>query len=119
MPIRRLFGLLVCALSLSSAPVLAQTVSFVDKDGAPAADYIEFTRAYVRVEDASANTAPGFAEAVSVTLAAVLAGDSETLSLTETGPDTGIFEGSMNIGRSPALPDGHLQTAIQAGPPVV
>jgi hypothetical protein len=119
MPIRRLFGLLVCVLSLSSAPVLAQTVSFIDEAGAPAADYLEFARAYVRVEDAAANTVPGFAEAVSVTLATVLAGDSETLSLTETGPDTGIFEGSMNIGRSPALPDGHLQTAIQAGPPVV
>ncbi|HET9227224.1 MAG TPA: hypothetical protein VFR31_11185, partial [Thermoanaerobaculia bacterium] len=120
MPFRRLFGLSVFALLLLSSPVLAQTVSFIDENGGSASSYLEFTRAYVRVEDPAANTSSGSPDTVSVTLSAALSGDSEVLSLTETGPGTGVFEGGMYIARSPAVPaDGYLETWIQAGPPVV
>jgi hypothetical protein len=116
MPIRRLFGLLVCALSLSSTPILAQTVSFVDGTGAEASSYLEETEARVRVTDS--DPAPLNVDTVQVTLTADLSGDSEVLELRETDRDSGVFEGRIKLVRG-ATPSqaGILETGFSVGPP--
>ncbi len=120
MSIRHYVGLCLGVLLLLAAPALAQTVSFVDANGSPASAYLEGTRVHVRVSDPAANTYPWSQETVLVTLSTALAGDTEFLSLSETGADTGVFEGSLALaqGSLPYRPD-VLETAVQAGPPVV
>ncbi len=48
--------------------------------------------AYIRVVDESANANPGIIETVSVTVGDSTTGDSEQITLYETGPNTGVFE---------------------------
>lgn len=48
---------------------------------------------FVRVEDADQNLDPVVAERVEVVASSASTGDSETITLTETGPDTGVFAG--------------------------
>ncbi|HEX6863719.1 MAG TPA: hypothetical protein VF414_12920, partial [Thermoanaerobaculia bacterium] len=116
MPIRRLFGLLVCALSLSSSPVLAQTVSFIDGSGADASVYLEKTEARVRVT--VSDPSPANVDTVQVTLTTALSGDSEVVSLRETYRDSGVFEGRIRLDNnaSPSQP-GTLEAGALAGPP--
>ncbi len=118
MPIRRLFGLLVCALSLSSAPALAQTVSFVDGSGADTSVYLEKTEARVRVTDS--DPSPSNVDTVQVTLTAAVSGDSEVVSLRETYRDSGVFEGRIRLDNN-ASPSqaGILEAGTLAGPPAV
>ncbi|HEX3131917.1 MAG TPA: hypothetical protein VH394_31555, partial [Thermoanaerobaculia bacterium] len=119
MSIRRYVGLCLGMLLLLAAPGLAQTVSFVDANGSAVSTYLEKTRVFIRVEDPSANTYPWSAETVYVSLSAGLSGDFESLGLTETGRDTGVFEGSMALDFGTLYQSGVLETALQAGPPVV
>ena len=64
---------------------------------------------YIRVADADLNTNSTLAQTVQVTVAAQT-GDNETVTLTETGPNTGIFTGSLpTSGGSPV--SGVLQVA--------
>ncbi|MEA2603350.1 MAG: large repetitive protein, partial [Acidobacteriota bacterium] len=94
----------------------AQTLTFVDAAGRPASFYLESTRVYVQVEDPAANS-PGTVNTVPVTLQADLSGDQEILQLTETGEDTGLFQGFMDLRTGPGLPgDGRLETTAD-GPP--
>lgn len=51
---------------------------------------------FVTVTHASANTNPSVAETVTVTLTSPT-GDMETLTLTETGPDTGVFRNTTGL----------------------
>src|SRR5688572_17121826 len=93
---RMLLLLLVCcafATSVSAQPA----VELLREDGNPADVYLEGTGVVVRVTDLPANTDPGAFENVVVNLALQLSGDWDTLSLTETGTDTGIFEGRMPL----------------------
>jgi len=46
---------------------------------------------FVTVQDTDLNTDPGSAQTVGVKLTDATSGDSETLTLTETGLNTGIF----------------------------
>ncbi|MBN1794490.1 MAG: fibronectin type III domain-containing protein [Candidatus Omnitrophica bacterium] len=52
---------------------------------------------YVTVEDADENVSPGTQETVEVTVQDLQTGDSETLTLQETGNDTGIFRNSSGF----------------------
>ena len=52
--------------------------------------------AYVRVEDWNVAD-PNLFETVTVSLGALVSGDSEDLFLTETGKDTHVFEGAIEI----------------------
>jgi len=51
---------------------------------------------YVQVEDGDQNLNPAVAETIVATLVNAITGDNELVTLTETGPDTGIFTGSMS-----------------------
>ena len=112
----------MCALILGIVilPSLAagQTVSFIDADGNAATTYLESSTAYVQVNDAAANLNPGAADTVQAQLTSLLAGDIETLTLTETGDATGIFEGSIELYLGLATAEnGIFDTNEDAGPP--
>ena len=57
---------------------------------------------YVQVADGDQNTDPTTIQTVTVTLTDNISGDTETLTLTETGPNTGKFIGSVGSTRSTA-----------------
>ncbi len=57
---------------------------------------------YVQVADGDQNTDPTARETVTITLVDNISGDTETLVLTETGPNTGEFRGSVASTRSTA-----------------
>ena len=82
---------------VATAAMKGNGVLFVDAAGQPATVYLESSRAYVRVVSASGNTNPSSADTVPVQLLAELSQDTETLTLTETGPSTSVFEGSIAL----------------------
>ena len=68
----------------------------------------------MRVTDPSANN--DFSrETVSATVTSDLAGDSEPLSLLETGPETGVFEGLIDLEPGGTLSAPTLATGTSAG----
>ncbi len=92
-------------LGLSSATDTAQvgaaSVEFIDRFGNPTDVQFEGGWARVRVTQPSANLSPGTADTLYATLQTVRVDgtvrDSETVQLTETGPDTGIFTGQIKL----------------------
>ncbi|HEX3128414.1 MAG TPA: Ig-like domain-containing protein, partial [Thermoanaerobaculia bacterium] len=85
--------------SSDSATVAASAVTFIDRlEGRPTDVYLEGGSVIVRVVDLAANTSPSAFDTVSVGLSMQLSGDVETLTLRETGPATGVFEGRMYMG---------------------
>jgi len=109
-----------CLLGLVPAALLGQSVAFVDAQGQPASEYLEVTRAYVRVVDPGANQSSAIAESVTVELTTAVWSDQEFLTLQETGPGSGVFEGSIRLLVSgPNLQgNGYLETGIANGPPI-
>src|SRR5437763_12054517 len=118
---------LFCALS---SQALGQTLSLLDASGAfdirfieatgePALVLVEDGTARVRVTGPAANANPNLAETVTVHLQTVYSQDQEDLTLTETGPDTGVFEGSirLNYAYSGTPYDGTLDTGRNSSPP--
>ena len=105
MRIDRRRALSVLMLWCSPAVAVGQTASsetlFLDVEGLPTAVVLESSRAYVRVVDSSENRLPSSVEVTSATILVTLTGDSESLGLTETGPDTGVFERSSSGRRRP------------------
>lgn len=70
---------------------------------------------YFEVKDCDENKNHSLAETVPLNLASLpaFAGDSETVTLTETGPNTGIFRGSASLKRfSGALQSGYLDVVL-------
>ena len=112
--------LVVTILAVIGAPASGQTLSFVDAEGLPATGYLDNTTATLRLDDATANFDSGALDTVLVALSTQLAGDAESLTLTETTVDSGVFEGSIGLATSaaPSLP-GILETWTDAGPPFV
>ncbi len=106
----------ILSLGALASPALGQTVSFVDGKGAVAASYVEGGRAIVRVEDPTANVSPQ-ADAVQVELTSSRGGDDEFLTLTETGPSTGVFQGTIRLAPGFASQPGVLETAVSPDPP--
>jgi VCBS repeat-containing protein len=110
---------LILSLCALASQALGQTVSFLDEDGAVTAVYVEGSRALVRVEDSSANISPA-ADTVQVQLTSSRCGDAETLTLTETGPVTGVFRGEIKLAAVPpgsASQPGVLETVVNPDPP--
>ena len=98
--------------------ITGNAVLFIDAAGQPAAVYLESSRAYVRVMSSSADISPSTADTVPVQLAGELSQDSETLTLTETGPNTSVFEGSIALGPAAGgaiSGNGILQTTESGG----
>lgn len=84
--------------SLDTAGVTATSVRFIDRrEGRPAERYVEVSEVVVRVTDPGANADAGDFDSVTVTLSRTV--DAESLTLLETGPDTGVFEGRMRLGK--------------------
>ncbi len=69
-------------------------VEFTDPAGNPVDGYdmsAGETSVYIKVTDSAANTSAGIVNTVSVTVVDNVTGDSETVILTETGANTGVF----------------------------
>ncbi len=88
----------------------ACTLDLINSLGNPVLSYQGNERVYVRVADADQNTQADSAQTISVSLRNLNLGDSETLLLTESGNDTGIFQGSIpsSLGGGQTSGDGVL-----------
>jgi hypothetical protein len=82
--------------SSATATVVRASVSFIRPRDGRTTDLLLANSAFpVRVTDASRNHDPAVVENLSVLVSLVLVGDYETITLHETGPDTGVFEGAI------------------------
>jgi VCBS repeat-containing protein len=104
---------------VAQAAVAGNGVLFIDAAGQPAVSYLESSRAYVRVTSTAGNYDPSVANQVTVQIVAQLSTDSEELVLTETGPNTGIFEGSipLRLSYGSAYPNNGFLETIEVGHP--
>lgn len=106
----------------TAARVLPLVLEFTDATGAPVDSYAIHQRIHVRAFDILANTSPAAPDLLSAEIQAHRptdgASDLETVSLTETGPNTGVFTGWIDMRRaySATEQDGLLQLAMN-GPP--
>ncbi|MEM7350688.1 MAG: hypothetical protein AAF657_07780, partial [Acidobacteriota bacterium] len=108
----------ILSLLMLPAAASAQTLAFIDGEGQVTSTVLETTAATLRVEDAAANIDPGFAEEVVVSLSTQVSGDAEVVYLRETGDDTGVFEGSIDLALGdPPSQFGVLETSTDFGPP--
>ncbi len=88
---------------------------FANAAWANVATYEEGDTLYLEVTDADENTAPATADTVAATISDDAAQETETVTLTETGANTGVFRGQINsIGQSGADQDGTYH--LPAGP---
>ena len=102
--------------SRADATMAASHAELVDAQGRPAEYYLESARVYVRVVD-HVSDSPGVFDTVQVSLQADISGDQELLTLQETAPSSGVYQGSMELRRGPGLlGNGTLETHID-GPP--
>ncbi len=113
MSIRHALSVFFLLLGLS-APLVGQTVAFVDEKGAVAATYLEGTRAYVRL---TATSSGDGVETRNVTLTSAIAGDSEILVLRETSGRSGVYTGHIPlISQSYPVQAGVLETLTATDP---
>jgi len=68
---------------------------------------------YVQVQDLDQNLNPLVAETVTATIVDSITGDSETLVLIETGPNTGIFTGFVSSTIAAATPNNGILSVTQ------
>src|SRR6185436_16700266 len=103
--------------STAEATVLSQALEFIDEFGEPTTELVEGDDARVRAYSVHNNADAGVAETFSLTLRTLRSGDVETVTVTETGPDTGVFEGSIptRVGGG-AAGDGVLRTLSSGAP---
>ena len=102
----------------ASAAVSGTVLQFVDASGKPAAAFREGSRAYMRAFDPASNWTSSYVDYTYVDLASAQAGDFEYMNLLETAPDSGIFEGWINLEVGTNV-SGSLETLRQVGPPDV
>ena len=76
------------------------TTEFTDAAGTPVALYAENEQIYVKVTDPDPNLDSNAQEQIEVTITNTTTGDRETITLTETGNDTGIFTSSISSSTS-------------------
>jgi len=92
-------------------------ISFLQPDTAgvlqPASVYHVGNLIYVQVDDNDQNKNPLVAETVVAVLTDSITGDSETIVLTETGPNTGIFQGNVPSTAAPATANDGIYSAAQ------
>ena len=97
--------------SWARARVESATISFIDGAGVPTVELLENGTARVRVVNLDIG-----GPSLQVQLQSFYTQDQEDLTLTATGPDTGVFEGSIQLAFTlPASPgNGVLETDNQA-----
>ncbi|NNE71937.1 MAG: T9SS type A sorting domain-containing protein [Rhodothermales bacterium] len=108
---------LFLVLPLSSVAQSTGTILLVDATGTEVIAYETGDTAHIRLTDLDRNSDTGLAETVDVTVSSAVEAD-ETVTLTETGPNTGVFEGTFTFeaAASPTAADGVLQ--IGTGKPL-
>ena len=103
--------------TVARADVGGSVTLFITAEGAPAEVYLESSWAFLRVLDAFADTSAG-ADTTVATVTAFLSGDSEVVTLVETGGRTGVFEGSIRLRLGGAVPgNGTVETTEDPGTP--
>ena len=90
------FGIWPQVLVSSTLQLDGPRLAWTDEAGQAVTQIQLGANAHLLVDDASRDTNPGLAETVVVTLDELPSG-SETLVLTETGPTTGIFTGTIPV----------------------
>lgn len=70
-------------------------IKFFNAAGEPAYGYMGGATIYIQVQDLDQNVDPSAVETVVIVISHPPSGDQETVLLTETGPNTGIFRGSI------------------------
>jgi len=115
MAYRLLVGAALCLLSVFPVVSQAQTIAFPDAQGSPAA-LLDGSTVRIRVAEAAANVTSG-RDSIAVNVTSDVAGDSESVSLLETGPRTGVFEGLVDLAPGGVLAEPTLATATSPGPP--
>lgn len=73
------------------------TLSFTDSGGSGVSIYIVGQSIYVTVTDGDANTSPVTAESITVLVSNPSTLDNETVTLTETGANTGVFRNGVGF----------------------
>jgi uncharacterized repeat protein (TIGR01451 family) len=81
------------AVNLVNDPAV---ITFVEPDGDPTNVFKENDPICIQVDDVSQNTNAATSQQITVTLANTTAGDSEAVTLTETGVNNGSFRGCIN-----------------------
>ena len=81
-------------------PILASgsvtgVIKLTDSDGTEQLNFASGSTLYIRVTDSDRNTDSGTAETITVTIKSETESSGETVTLTETGVATGIFQGSI------------------------
>jgi uncharacterized repeat protein (TIGR01451 family) len=80
---------------VNTGNITACSLDFTNSGGSSVTAYLENDTVYVQVNDNDQNTDSGSAQTVQVTVQNQNTGDRETITLTETGNDTGVFRGSL------------------------
>ncbi|MEM7357282.1 MAG: hypothetical protein AAF657_41085, partial [Acidobacteriota bacterium] len=102
----------------ASAQVAGSSVRLVDGRSRAVNEVLEGSEVSVRVFDLTANIDPSGREITQVILDSALTGDSEILTLVETGNARAIFAGKIELATGSAIPgNGILETGQLAGPP--
>jgi len=79
------------------------TTTFIDSSGNPTNSYATNQTVCVQVQNPDANQNPAAVETVSVVITTT-SGDRETVTLTETGTNTGVFTGCITANTGAAVP---------------
>lgn len=101
-------------------PILGtlSVLNFTDATWVQVDEYEEGQPIYIELADEDENVDPAAPDTVDVTVQSLTTGDTEPLTLTESGNDTGVFRGTMpTIGQvdpDPATPDGTLHVVAGA-----
>lgn len=89
--------------------IVPVAVALLDDEGEATESYLFGDDVHVRVAEAGANADPSAAETLTATVTARRYGDEkidvETVILAETGPDTGVFTGTLPTGALPNFSD--------------
>jgi phage gp46-like protein len=97
-----------------SAQTFTGTLSLVDASGNSVSNYAAGSSLYVNVSDADRNVSATVADTVTVSVSSAKETTAETVVLTETGVNTGVFSASMSFDPTGAVAaDGSLQ--VDAG----
>lgn len=72
-------------------------LNFANAAGTTVVSYAAGSNIFVRLTDADANTSPSSQQTVSVVVRNLTSGDLETITLTETGNNTGIFQNTSPL----------------------
>src|SRR6185436_2730297 len=86
--------------SSAIADIVGGSVVFFDEAGEPTEELLEADEARVRLFSVLNNTSPSTVDTAYITVQA-RSGDQESMTLTETGADTSVFEGSIPMAVAP------------------